>query len=178
MNKPVTIQAYKFGGLLHYEWQAEIVQQTEQYVMVLCQANRTFIHHTKGTTFTIPYPSLEVFYFDQWYTAAISFQAEERLMYYCNIAMPVKLQNDVLSFVDLDLDYLKEPDEDWKVVDREEFERHQQQYSYPAELVEQAEQGLQTLQQVVASGQFPFDGSINYALLKQSLQGTAIADFK
>jgi len=169
MNKPVTIKAYKYGNRLHYEWQAEIIEQTEQYVMVLCRAERKFIHHTKGKVFTMPYPSLEVFYFDQWYTAAITFQAPERLMYYCNIAMPVKLENDVLSFLDLDLDYLKEPDEDWKVVDREEFEKHQQLLGYSEELIQKAELGLQHLQEKVAAKQFPFDGSLNYSLLEKHL---------
>lgn len=173
MNKSVTIQALKYGERLHYEWDAEIVEQTEQYVMVLCRAGRSFIHHTKGKTFTMPYPSLEIFYFNQWFTAAITFQSEERLMYYCNIAMPVRLENDVLSFVDLDLDYLKEPDEDWKVVDREEFEKHQQEFGYPQQLVEQAELALQQLQQRVADRQFPFDGSISYTLLERSLYSPA-----
>lgn len=169
MYRPVTIKALKYGNRLHYEWNAEIIAETEDYIMVLCHAGRKFIHHTKGKTFMMPYPSIEVFYLNRWYTAAVTFQSEQRLMYYCNIAMPVKLEGDVLSFVDLDLDYLKEPDEDWKVVDREEFERHQQQLAYPQQLVEQAELGLQQLQQAVASKQFPFDGSIHYGRLEEYL---------
>jgi protein associated with RNAse G/E len=172
-HKPVTIQAYKYGNRLHYEWQAEIIELTESYVMVLCRAERQFFHHTKGKVFTMPYPSIEVFYFNQWFTAAITFQTEHRLMYYCNIAMPAKLENDVISFIDLDLDYLKEPDEDWKVVDRDEFMKHQQELGYSQELIDQAELGLQQLQQRVEGKLFPFDGTINYSLLEKSLYSSA-----
>lgn len=167
MNRPVTIQAYKYGGRLHYEWPAEIIYQNEQYVMVLCRAGRALTHHTKGKTFTMPYPSIEIFFFDEWYTCAITFQSPERLMYYCNIAMPAELKEGALSFLDLDLDVLKEPDEDWKVVDRDEFIAHQKELNYPAELVARAELALEQLQQQIETKQFPFNGEIDYRALQR-----------
>jgi len=166
MGKPVTIRAYKYGERLHYEWPAEIIEKTDEYVMVMCRAGRTFTHHTKGKTFIMPYPSIEVFYFNQWYTVAITFQSADRLMYYCNIAEPALLNDDVLSFVDLDLDYIKEPDEDWKVVDEEEFIAHQQQFGYSAQLIARAELALEELKQLIESKQFPFNDAIDAHLLE------------
>lgn len=169
MNRPITIQAYKYGGRLHYEWPAEVIDQNEHYVMVLCRAGRALTHHTKRKAFKMPYPSIEIFFFNEWYTCAITFQTAERLMYYCNIAMPVELKDDTLSFLDLDLDVLKEPDEDWKVVDRDEFIAHQKELNYPADLIARAELALEQLQQQIAMDQFPFNGEIDYPLLQRFL---------
>ncbi|MEK4249164.1 DUF402 domain-containing protein [Paenibacillus sp. FSL W7-1287] len=169
MGTPVTIRAYKYGERLHYEWPAEVIKQTDDYVMVLCRAGRTFTHHTKGKTFTMPYPSIELFFLKEWYTVAITFQSADRLMYYCNIAQPSVLDDQVLSFVDLDLDYIKEPDESWKVVDEEEFIAHQQQFGYSPQLVARAEQALEELKQLIEGEQFPFNGEIDAHLLESVL---------
>ena len=117
----------------------------------------------------MPYPSIELFFLKEWYTVAITFQSADRLMYYCNIAQPSVLDDQVLSFVDLDLDYIKEPDESWKVVDEEEFIAHQQLFGYSPQLVARAEQALEELKQLIEGEQFPFNGEIDAHLLESVL---------
>lgn len=168
-NEVVTIRAYKYENKLHYEWEAQLLELTEQYAIVACHAKRIFTHHTKQKQFVMPYPSIEIFYFDRWYTFSVSFREQGQLMYYCNIAMPAKYEDCVISFVDVDLDYIKEPDEDWKVVDEDEFIHNQQQLNYPAELIAVAYKGLEELKQAVAEGEFPFDGSISLQTYENAL---------
>jgi len=155
MNETITIQASKFNNQLHYEWEAKLIEQNEHFALIYCEANRTFIHHSKKKQFKIPYPSLEWFYFDRGYTIAISFKPEG-LMYYCNITLPSKLNNHVLSFVDLDLDYVKEANEEWKVVDEDEFMIHQTVFGYPEHIISYAYQSLEQLQQAVKEMDAPF----------------------
>lgn len=160
-RKSVQIQAYKYPNRLHYEWEADLIELNEQYAMVVCHAGRKFHHHTKQKQFIMPYPSIEIFFFAQWYTFSVSFRDNDELMYYCNVAMPAQYDCDIISFVDLDLDYLREPGEDWKVVDEDEFIYNQQQLNYPQEMIRNAELGLEKLKQLAAAEQFPFDGSMN-----------------
>lgn len=167
--QPVQIQAYKYPQQLHYEWSADLIQLTPQYAMVACHAGRAFQHHTKQKQFIMPYPSIELFFFDEWYTFSVTFRENEEMMFYCNIAMPAKYDNGIISFVDLDLDYLKEPHESWKVVDEDEFLHNQHKFNYPKDLIEGALEGLKQLQQMVHSQQFPFNDEININLYKSVL---------
>lgn len=169
IGKKILIKAYKYPDRLHYEWEADIIQVTEQFVMVACHAERIFYHHTKQKQFIMPYPSIEIFYFNEWYTFSVSFRENGIQMYYCNIAMPAHMDNEAISFVDLDLDYLKEPDEDWKVVDEQEFIHNQKQFQYPEPLIAGATSALERLQQLVAQKQFPFNGEIDINLYESVL---------
>ena len=161
LRKPVQIRAFKYPDRLHYEWEAELIEINEQYAMVACHAGRKFQHYTKQKQFIMPYPSIEIFFFDEWYTFSVSFRENGEMMHYCNIAMPAKYENNILSFIDLDLDYLQEPHEAWKVVDEDEFIVNQERFKYPEHLIHSARLGLEKLQQMVASNQFPFDGKID-----------------
>ncbi|HIW33934.1 MAG TPA: DUF402 domain-containing protein [Candidatus Paenibacillus intestinavium] len=161
LKKSVQIQAFKYPNRLHYEWEADLIELNEQYAMVACHAGRKFHHYTKQKQFIMPYPSIEIFFFEEWYTFSVSFRENGEMMHYCNVAMPSRLDNGIISFVDLDLDYLQEPHEDWKVVDEDEFLHNQQTYNYPKALIDGAQLGLAKLQQLVAAKQFPFDGKIN-----------------
>lgn len=161
--KRVTIQARKYSKQLHYEWDAHLIETNDSYSLVFCEAGRTFIHHSKQKQFTMPYPSLEWFFFDRGYTVAISFKPEG-LMYYCNIALPASYEENIISFIDLDLDYLCEVDEEWKVVDEEEFALHQKTMNYDEQTVQFALQSLATLQQAVHDNSYPF--SLKEAELK------------
>lgn len=167
INEKITIQARKYGGRLHYEWQATLLEVTEDYALVYCEANRTFIHHSKQKQFNIPYPSLEWFFFKQGYTVAISFKPEG-LMYYCNIALPATYLDGVISFVDLDLDYIKEAGEQWQVVDEDEFEHHQVVLHYSDDIIAFARSALTTLQQAVKTNVYPF--SLTEQQCNQQLQ--------
>lgn len=161
VRNPVQIQAFKYPNRLHYEWQADLIELNEQYAMVACHAGRAFQHHTKQKQFIMPYPSIEIFFFKEWYTFSVSFRENEEMMHYCNIAMPAQYKDNIISFIDLDLDYLQEPHEDWKVVDEDEFAHNQQIFKYPEHLIAGARLGLAKLQQIVETNQFPFDGKID-----------------
>ncbi len=77
--------------------------------------------------------------------------------FYCNITKPSVLRNNKLSFVDLDLDLVKRQNEDWQVVDIEEFEVNSSKYSYPPELKNEAIQSLEELKRKIKGKEFPFD---------------------
>ena len=169
MRKPVQIQAFKYPNRLHYEWEADLIELNEHYAMVACHAGRKFHHHTKQKQFIMPYPSIEIFFFDEWYTFSVSFRDNGEMMHYCNIAMPAQYKDNIISFIDLDLDYLQEPHEDWKVVDEDEFAHNQQVLQYPEALIEGARLGLEKLQRIVATKQSPFDGKIDIKMYESVL---------
>ena len=151
------IKALKQPNIPHYEWQGELLEQTDDYVLVICKPGRKLTHHTKGKTFTVNNTSLEYFFFKEWYTVAIEIEAGKINSYYCNIAKPSIIENNEISFVDLDLDLIKRPGEDWQVVDEDEFVINSEKYNYSADLKDKAIAALADLQDKVRKREFPFN---------------------
>ncbi len=161
MGQSIGIQAFKYPNIRHYEWQAELLEQTEDYVWIYCRPGRQFIHHTKNQVFTFDNTTVELFSLKEWYTVAMVIEEGKVVSYYCNIAMPSVLQDDTLTFIDLDLDLFKPKDGDWVVLDEEEFEANSIKYEYPPELKDAALRALDALKEKVLTGSFPFDGSVD-----------------
>lgn len=160
MTNIVKIKALKYPDILHYEWEGELLQQTTEYVLVLCKPGRKLIHHTKNKVFTIDNTSIEYFSLKEWFTAAFAIEDGDVVEAYCNVAMPSKFKNNQLSFIDLDLDYFLEKNKDWVVLDEDEFESNSIKYHYPPELKNDAVNALKKLQEAVQKGEFPFDDQI------------------
>lgn len=55
----IDIKALKHPNIPHYEWQGELIKQTEDYVLVICKPGRKLKHYSKDLTFTINNTSLE-----------------------------------------------------------------------------------------------------------------------
>ena len=160
MTNIVKIKALKYPDILHYEWEGELLQQTPDYVLVLCKPGRKLIHHTKNKVFTINNTSIEYFSLKEWFTAAFAIEDGKVVEAYCNVAMPSIFKNNQLSFIDLDLDYFLEKNKDWVVLDEDEFEINSIKYHYPPELKNEAINALEKLQEAVHKGEFPFNDQI------------------
>lgn len=160
MRRIIRIQAFKYPNILHYEWEGEILEHTNEYVLVLCKPERKLIHYSKKEVYTIHNLSLEFFSLREWFTVAMQIEHGKITDYYCNIATPSILNGDVLTFIDLDIDLVKRKGEDWKVVDVEEFEINRVKYQYPNELIENALAATESLKVMASKAIFPFDESL------------------
>lgn len=121
MRNIVKICSLKYDGMLNYEWSTTLLECTCKYLLVKGEANRKLIHHGKGKVFSFENPSIEYFPFNEWFTFSVERAESGKFNYYCNICMPAKFENNVLSFIDLDFDIIKQPNGEWTVVDQEEF---------------------------------------------------------
>ena len=156
LNNMLKIKALKFPDIPHYEWEGEILETTPEYILVLCKSGRKLVHHSNNNVYTINNTSLEYFSFNKWFTAALEVEEGVVVSAYCNVAMPSVLNQNELSFVDLDLDFIKRKNHDWEVVDEDEFEVNSIKYLYPEELKQEAIMALERLKEEVDEGNFPF----------------------
>ncbi|THF72616.1 DUF402 domain-containing protein [Cohnella fermenti] len=154
------IRALKYGNLPHYEWDAEVLKTTDDYVLAKCERGRALTHHTKGKTFIMNHSSLELFSLNHGYTVAFEIRDGRMASIYCNVALPSIVDGRGLSFVDLDLDLLYDG-EKWAVVDEDEFEDNRRKYGYPEELVAYALDSLQELRRRADRREFPFNGELD-----------------
>ena len=101
--------------------------------------------------------SREFYWMDRWYNVFRFSDPDEQLKsFYCNINLPPSLEGDVLSYVDLDIDVLVQPDFTYRVLDLEDFERHAQIYQYPDDVKVKTHRALNELIELIETRAFPF----------------------
>jgi protein associated with RNAse G/E len=80
--------------------------------------------------------------------------------------MPPVLNENILTYIDLDIDVLVEPDLSYRVVDLEEFAENAEVHKYPPEIIERAKESLSELILRIEKRQFPFDYNLKEETIK------------
>ena len=153
----IFVHSCKHDGRVHRRWPARI-ERREGPLLVLDAFFAEEVRHTLIGTIEAGTHSTEYFWTDRWYSV-FRFQTPAGLLlrFYCNINTPARLDADVLSFVDLDVDVLVEPDFSRTVLDEDEFELHAELYAYPPAYRENVSRALDELLLLIDTRQFPFD---------------------
>lgn len=153
----ISVHSCKHDGRVHRRWPAR-VERREGSLIVLDAYFAEEVRHPLIGTIEAGTHSIEYFWTDRWYSV-FRFQtpAGRLLRFYCNVNTPARLADGVLSFVDLDVDVLVEPDLSYTVLDEDEFELHAELYAYPDSYRENVRLALDELLRMVEARRFPFD---------------------
>lgn len=101
--------------------------------------------------------STEYYWLDRWYNVFRFSGPDNSLkIFYCNINMPPKFTDGVLSYVDLDIDVLVESDFSYRVLDVDEFEENAERYKYSEQLRSETKQALDELISLIETRSLPF----------------------
>jgi uncharacterized protein len=153
----IEVRTFKFDGQPHRTWNAELVRQKDSLLVLDGKFDDDIEHDLLGTIASGTH-SLEYYWLDRWYNIFRFSQPNDELRnYYCNINMPPKFINGILSYVDLDLDILVAPDFSYQVLDLENFERNVTAYGYSLEIQANARRAVEELTGMIQLRQFPFD---------------------
>ncbi len=157
----VTIRSLKYDGAVRRTWKADLIEQTPFLYTFLGTFDKAVDHPDlgrieKGTA------SYEYIWPDRWYNVFRFHEPDGSLRnWYCNVGMPPSLEDDVLSYVDLDIDILIWPTGAPIVLDEDEFAIHAARYEYPVEVLHEVENAKQKLLEMIAGREFPFDIPFN-----------------
>jgi uncharacterized protein len=153
----IEVRVYKHDGQLHRTWPAELLRQEGPLIVLDAKFPEDVVHDLLGTIASGTH-SLEFYWLDRWYNVFRFAKPNGQLRnYYCNINVPPAFANGVLSYVDLDLDILVEPDFSYRIVDLEDFENNVAAQNYSAEVQTNARKALDELIGMIETNQFPFD---------------------
>lgn len=156
-NKIVTVQARKFDGRLHREWQAKLVAQDDSLIIV----EGVFveeIRHPQLGTIAKGTLSTEYYWTYRCYSVFRFLQPSGELRnYYCNINLPAEFDGRILTFIDLDIDVLVAPDFSYRVLDEEEFVANAALYDYPEDVRQAVPHALAELIGFIERRDYPFD---------------------
>jgi protein associated with RNAse G/E len=155
----ITVRVLKHDGAEYRQWNARVARRQGSLLVLDAEFEYDVTHHALGDirrgTRTIEY-----YWLDQWYNVFRFLTANNQTsLFYCNVNMPPELEGSVLSYVDLDIDVLVQPDFSFKILDLDEFEVNAARYGYSNELKNNALAAVDEIVGMIESGQFPFDES-------------------
>ncbi len=130
------VQVYKSGEIPHYNWHTTEIYRDPRGVICFNRGPRKLNHRTRNRIFTFESDALEFYWFDRPYSIHVSRgEIGEGLHYYANIHGLPRIGEGEISFVDYDLDVIREGASPARIIDGEEFELHRELYAYPPEVV-------------------------------------------
>src|ERR1700694_2148892 len=134
---PISVRVFKYDGTEYRRWNARIASRDRSLLILDAEFEHDVRHHLLGDirrgTRTIEY-----YWLDRWYNVFRFLNDNDGTrLYYCNVNMPPKLEEGVLTYIDLDIDILVQPDLSYQVLDLEEFAANAKRYGYPDEVKNQ-----------------------------------------
>jgi protein associated with RNAse G/E len=154
--QPITVRACKYDGSEHRRWPATILRQEGSLLVLDARFDEEIQHDLLGTI-ALGTTSIEYYWLDRWYNVfRFSDPGGTLRNYYCNVNVPPSFDGQVLSYIDLDMDILVQPDFTYTVLDREEFTQNAARYGYTDDVRHNAERALKELISLIEARAFPF----------------------
>lgn len=155
VNKVVQTHCYKHNGKIHRIWEESMVlEQTEDYL--ICANYKTKVIENDGRSHCTKEPAIVFFYKHNWFNIVAQFK-DYGLFYYCNIASPYLIDDNVIKYIDYDLDLRVFPDGGYRVLDRNEYKYHKKIMNYSMELDTIINKELKKLIEMKNKNIGPFD---------------------
>jgi protein associated with RNAse G/E len=156
------IKSFKHDGHLHRMWLENWLvpdhllhpDHATESMLVLINS-LTKIREADGRDWVSKIPVVCFFIPGQWYNI-VALLESTGIRYYCNIASPVYRSQEVLTYIDYDLDVIVASNGDKQIVDQHEYERHKINYHYPKIIESKVQAGLDGLHRRIDGKLPPF----------------------
>ncbi len=156
LKKNITINSRKFDGKIHRSWNADLIERKDSLLIFLGKFENEVKHKDLGVIRrgTVSY---EYYWLDRWYSIFRFHEPGGNLRnFYCNINLPPKFENNILDYIDLDIDILVWSDFTFEILDEDEFEKNAKLFSYADKFVNEIHKNVSTIEKMIKSRQFPF----------------------
>lgn len=128
----IQIQSYKHSGTIHRVWEETTLLKGNRTVAIGAN-DRTLVTESDGRTWITREPAICYFHADHWFNI-IGMLREDGVYYYCNLSSPFAWDDQILKYIDYDLDIKVFPDMTFNILDEDEYELHSKQMNYPKEI--------------------------------------------
>lgn len=150
------INSRKFNGEIHRSWKADLIEKRGSLLIFVGEFEEE-VRHSKLGIIRRGTISYEYYWLDRWFNIFKFHEPEGDLRnFYCNLNMPPVFENNVLNYIDLEIDVLVSKEFDWEILDREEFEENSRRFGYSDRIVSKTHQTLDELLEIIAARSFPF----------------------
>lgn len=152
----ITVRVLKYDGAEYRRWDASLARK-DGTLIVLDAAFMEEVDHDLLGNISRGTRTIEYYWLDRWYNAFRFLESDGTTkLFYCNINMPPALRGGVLSYIDLDIDILVQPDFSYQVLDLDEFAANSLKYRYSEEIKGHTRSAVDELVSLIETRQFPF----------------------
>jgi protein associated with RNAse G/E len=152
----ITVRVLKYDGAEYRRWNARLARREDSLLVLDAEFDVDVKHQLLGEikrgTRTIEY-----YWRDRWYNV-FRFRNDDgqTRLFYCNVNTPPIFEGNTLSYIDLDIDLLVQPDFSYQLLDLDEFEKHAELFGYDDDTRRQAHSAVDELVAMIRTRQFPF----------------------
>ena len=126
------IHCYKHNGKIHRTWDEATVLDIKDDLLI-CGNHRATVTERDGRSHKTRETAIIYFYTKRWFNVFAQFK-KQGLFYKCNIATPHLIDDNIIKFIDYDLDLKVFPDGGFRVLDRNEYKYHKTIMKYSEDL--------------------------------------------
>ncbi len=145
------VDVFKKDIIPHYSWQTGEIFRDDWGVVCFNHGPRTLEHHTRKAVFTFQTDVMEFYWFDKPYSLHVALDREtEELHYYANIHDYPEIGEERISFVDYDLDVVREDEGPTEIIDQDEFIIHADLYGYSREVRKMVPEAADEMKRLVS----------------------------
>ena len=131
-GKVLRVHCYKHNGKIHRTWdEITILDETDDYLV--CGNNKVKITESDGRTHKTKETAIIFLYKDRWFHVTAQFK-NTGLYYKVDMASPFLIDDNILKYIDYDLDLKVFPDGEYRVLDRNEYKFHKKIMKYSEDL--------------------------------------------
>lgn len=153
-GSPIRIESYKHDKSFHRSWDKTLLLHLSDAVLIGGN-NHVKVKESDGREWRTREPAICTFGRGQWFNT-IAMIRNDGIYYYCNIGSPFNFRNNVLNYVDYDLDVKVFPDMSYTILDQDEFAMRRKLMHYPEDIVEHVYKGVQEVIQWIEEKRGPF----------------------
>lgn len=152
------IHCYKHNGKINQaSEEAVVVDITDDYIV--CVNDKVKITERDGRSYYTKEPAIIFFYKKNWFNI-IAQMKSFGLFYYCNIGTPFVVDENVIKYIDYDLDLRVFPDGGYRILDNNEYKYHKRIMKYPDTIDFIVKKELGKLIEMKKNNQEAFDKSV------------------
>jgi uncharacterized protein len=152
----VIINSRKFDGHVHRSWNAEFIEKRDSLLIFTGEFEEE-VRHSKLGVIRRGTISHEYYWLDRWFNVFKFHEPEGELRnFYCNLNMPPEFKNNILDYIDLDIDVLVSKSFETEILDLEEFNENSKLYGYSDELKAKTFETLNELLKMIEIRAYPF----------------------
>lgn len=166
--RKIKIVSQKYDGTPRDTYESHLYAEDEAMIVVASPPGTPYYYHKKQAWFTSEDGLLEFYFKHKWYNIwHICEQNSGINQMYANITMPAAFQDDVLTWIDLDLDLRVHLDGSLELLDEDEFMENSALFAYPHAVIAQARAAVDELTVCYQQQRFPFNHTEQVALYAQ-----------
>jgi len=155
IGKRLRIHAYKHNGDIYKSWNGALVLDETDDMLVVAN-NHARVEEAKGRVWYTNETAVIYFYKKEWHNVVVQMKPGGA-SFYCNIASPFVMDDEVIKYIDYDIDLRVYPTGKYRVLDRNEYAYHRSKYEYPDEIDGIVEAEVSKLQKLAREQAGPFD---------------------